>query len=139
MAKGRSKTLAGGAALTDKNVGRQIFTRRKILKMSQGALALELGLTFQQVQKYENGSNRVSASRLWELSKILRVPVSFFFEGLEHVEQYAGGMKEGESARYLLDFADTREGGALIQAFGQIKERSLRRALVDLAEKCAKG
>ena len=65
----------------DKHVGRRVRMRRKMLAMSQQKLADELGLTFQQVQKYENGTNRMGASRLQQMSDILQVPVEFFFEG----------------------------------------------------------
>jgi transcriptional regulator with XRE-family HTH domain len=67
---------------TDRHVGARVRKRRRLLEMSQTALADALGITFQQVQKYENGTNRVSASRLQQISSFLQVPISFFFDGL---------------------------------------------------------
>lgn len=70
----------------DKHIGYKIKARRKLLKMSQYALAFDLGISFQQLQKYESGQNRVSASKLYEIAKILKISPDFFFEGLEIFE-----------------------------------------------------
>ncbi len=71
------------ASAADELIGFQIRTRRKELKMSQEKLGQRLGITFQQVQKYERGTNRVAASRLWQISKILKVPITYFYETFE--------------------------------------------------------
>jgi transcriptional regulator with XRE-family HTH domain len=74
---------AGGPHPIDVHVGSRLRLRRTMLRISQDKLAAELGLTFQQVQKYERAANRISASRLYQLCRILKVPISFFFEGIE--------------------------------------------------------
>jgi transcriptional regulator with XRE-family HTH domain len=111
--------------------------RRLMLDMSQSDLADGLGLTFQQVQKYEKGSNRVSASRLQHLSQILQVPVPFFFEGApaaSGVSQAAKGTADAPSPAYVTDFLATSDGLALVKAFRRIEDAKLRRAIVRLVE-----
>jgi len=104
--------------------------RRLMLDMSQTDLAGALRLTFQQVQKYEKGTNRVSASRLQQISQILRVPIPFFFEGADASPEFG-------SPDYLNDFLATSDGLALVKAFMRIKDARLRRAIVHLVEDCA--
>src|SRR5205085_12524775 len=87
----------------DKHVGSRVRMRRMMLGMSQEKLGGALHLTFQQVQKYEKGTNRIGASRLQQISHILQVPVSFFFEGAPAPEN-AGGMGEAPSPAYVSDF-----------------------------------
>src|ERR1700752_2595536 len=99
----------------DKHVGSRVRMRRMMLGMSQEKLGDALGLTFQQVQKYEKGTNRIGASRLQQISHILQVPVSFFFEGAPSV-QPAGRhevMAEAPSPAYVSDFLATSDGLAL--------------------------
>ena len=81
----------------DRHVGSRVRMRRMMLSMSQEKLGDALGLTFQQVQKYEKGTNRIGASRLQQIAHILQVPVSFFFEGAPHASGHAGGMGEAPS------------------------------------------
>jgi transcriptional regulator with XRE-family HTH domain len=119
---------------TDKYVGSRVRMRRLMLHMSQERLADQLGLTFQQVQKYEKGTNRISASRLQEISRILEVPVPFFFEG---APQAAGGPRRGDdgaSLAYITDFLGHADGHALVKAFTRIKNASLRRSIVRMVE-----
>ena len=108
--------------------------RRLMLHMSQERLADQLGLTFQQVQKYEKGTNRISASRLQEISHILEVPVPFFFEGAP--QSFGGARKSGDgpSLAYITDFLGNADGHALVRAFIKIKNTSLRRSVVRLVE-----
>jgi transcriptional regulator with XRE-family HTH domain len=113
----------------DKHVGSRIRMCRLMLGMSQEKLAGGLGVTFQQVQKYENGRNRVGAGRLQQISHILQVPLPFFFEGSPH-----GG---APSPAYVSDFLATADGLALIRAFMRIKEPTLRQRLVELVEEIA--
>ena len=103
-----------------------------MLGMSQEKLGTALGLTFQQVQKYEKGMNRISASRLQHLSQILQVPVPFFFEGAPGA---AAAMAESPS--YVNDFLATSDGLALTKAFMGIENAKLRRLIVHLVEDCA--
>ena len=108
-----------------------------MLSMSQEKLGDALGLTFQQVQKYEKGTNRIGASRLQQIAQILQVPVSFFFEGAPHSPGHAGGMSEAPSPAYVADFLATSDGLSLTKAFMRIKSSKLRRRIVDLVEQIA--
>ncbi|HTP90432.1 MAG TPA: helix-turn-helix transcriptional regulator [Xanthobacteraceae bacterium] len=124
----------------DKHVGSRVRMRRMMLGMSQEKLGDALGLTFQQVQKYEKGTNRIGASRLQQISHILQVPVSFFFEGAPNVPSGGGrpeGMAEAPSPAYVSDFLATSDGLALTKAFMRIPDSKLRRRIVDLVEQIA--
>jgi transcriptional regulator with XRE-family HTH domain len=122
----------------DKHVGSRVRMRRMMLSMSQEKLGDALGLTFQQVQKYEKGTNRIGASRLQQISNILQVPVSFFFEGAPHLPgQHGSGMGEAPSPAYVSDFLATSDGLSLTKAFMRIKNSKLRRRIVDLVEQIA--
>ena len=124
----------------DRHVGSRVRMRRMMLSMSQEKLGDALGLTFQQVQKYEKGTNRIGASRLQQISHILQVPVAFFFEGAPALHgQSSDGMKEAPSPAYVSDFLATTDGLALTKAFMRIKEAKLRRRIVDLVEEIAGG
>ena len=118
----------------DKHVGSRVRMRRLMLDMSQTDLGDALGLTFQQVQKYEKGTNRIGASRLQQISLILQVPVSFFFEGAPPPPGMPHGFGEAPSPAYVTDFLATSEGLALVKAFMRIENPKLRRRLVDLVE-----
>ena len=123
----------------DKHVGSRVRMRRMMLSMSQEKLGDSLGLTFQQVQKYEKGTNRIGASRLQQIANILEVPVSFFFEGAPEfgVPAPATGMNESPSPAYVSDFLATSDGLALTKAFMRINDTKLRRRIVDLVEHIA--
>lgn len=118
----------------DVHVGSRVRMRRMLIGMSQERLGEQLGLTFQQVQKYEKGSNRVSASRLYQMAKILGVPVQYFFEDLP--QESAGGLEPGfaESAGepVIMNFLTSSEGLQLNKAFTQIKDATVRRKVVEL-------
>jgi transcriptional regulator with XRE-family HTH domain len=107
-----------------------------MLNMSQEKLGDSLGLTFQQVQKYEKGTNRIGASRLQAISNILQVPVSFFFEGAPHLPGRSG-MGEAPSPAYVSDFLATSDGLSLTKSFMKIKSGKMRRRIVDLVEMIA--
>lgn len=121
---------------TDKHVGARVRMRRMMLGMSQEKLGDALGLTFQQVQKYEKGANRIGASRLQQIAHILQVSVSFFFEGAPSApgQHPIDGMAEAPSPAYVSDFLATSDGLALTKAFMRIKDPKLRRRIVDLVE-----
>src|ERR1700675_3073178 len=121
----------------DKHVGSRVRMRRMMLSMSQEKLGDALGLTFQQVQKYEKGANRIGASRLQQISNILQVPVAFFFEGAPNAPGHTDGMSEAPSPAYVSDFLATSDGLALTKAFMGIKDAKLRRRIVDLVEQIA--
>ena len=123
---------------TDRHVGARVRMRRMMLGMSQEKLGDALGLTFQQVQKYEKGANRIGASRLQQIAHILQVTVSFFFEGAPNVPgHHPTGMAEAPSPAYVSDFLATSDGLALTKAFMRIKNAKLRRRIVDLVEQIA--
>lgn len=121
---------------TDKYVGSRVRMRRLMLEMSQEKLGQKLGLTFQQVQKYEKGTNRIGASRLQHISQILKVPVSFFFDGALG-KQADDGSSKAPVADYVSDFLSSSDGLALTKAFTNIKDSKLRRRVVDLVEEIA--
>jgi transcriptional regulator with XRE-family HTH domain len=124
----------------DKHVGSRVRMRRMMLGMSQEKLGDALGLTFQQVQKYEKGTNRIGASRLQQISQILQVPVAFFFEGAPNIPSGPAGrdgLHEAPSPAYVSDFLATSDGLALTKAFTRISDSKLRRRIVDLVEQIA--
>jgi transcriptional regulator with XRE-family HTH domain len=118
----------------DKHVGNRVRMRRLMLHMSQEKLGGALGLTFQQVQKYEKGTNRIGASRLQHISDILQVPVAFFFEGAPTPHQQRGRLQEVSSPDYVSDFLATSDGLALTEAFMRIKDPTVRRRIVMLVK-----
>jgi transcriptional regulator with XRE-family HTH domain len=121
----------------DKYVGSRVRMRRIMLGMSQEKLGEALDLTFQQIQKYEKGTNRIGASRLQQISDILQVPVSFLFEGGPTGSINADGVTAAPSPAYVSDFLATSEGLALTRAFTRISDPKLRRSIVDLVEQMA--
>lgn len=121
----------------DQHVGRRIRMRRLMMDMSQTALGTAAGITFQQVQKYEKGANRVSASRLQQFSSILQIPVAFFFEGA--LDQSAtDNNRNGDRLQALIDdFMASGDGLAIAKAFMSIKSTEVRRSIADLVGKIA--
>jgi transcriptional regulator with XRE-family HTH domain len=121
----------------DKHVGSRVRMRRMMVGMSQEKLGDALGLTFQQVQKYEKGTNRIGASRLQQISSILQVPVAFFFEGAPQAsndDNIQVNLDGAPSPAYVSDFLATSDGLALTKSFMRIKDAKLRRRIVDLVE-----
>jgi len=118
----------------DKHVGGRVRTRRQMLKMSQGKLGNAVGLTFQQIQKYEKGANRIGASRLQQIAEVLGVPVPFFFEGTPQSSAKLQIVGEAPSPTYLTEFLTTSDGLALVKAFRRIKNVSVKRCIVRLVE-----
>lgn len=114
----------------DVYVGNRVRVRRKTLGMTQNGLAELLGITFQQIQKYEKGTNRIGASRLQRISEIFRVPVGFFFEN------GGAGPIDGETSE-LNSFLSSKEGLALNKAFIAIEDPNIRQKLVALAKSLA--
>jgi transcriptional regulator with XRE-family HTH domain len=119
---------------TDKHVGNRLRMRRLMLNKSQSEIANALGLTFQQLQKYEKGTNRISASRLQRLCSILQVPVSFFFEGGPQEPKLPALGNDEQSPSYLNEFLATSDGVALALAFGRIPDPKVPLAIVALVE-----
>jgi transcriptional regulator with XRE-family HTH domain len=122
----------------DIRVGARLRLRRNMLGMSQEKLGEAIGLTFQQVQKYERGANRIGASRLHELSRVLDVPISFFFDDTDPVRAPAtGGFSEPPAEAFESDPLRKRETLELIRAYFAIEDATVRRRLLDLAKALA--
>jgi transcriptional regulator with XRE-family HTH domain len=121
----------------DIHVGSRVRLRRMVIGMSQEKLGEKMGLTFQQIQKYEKGTNRIGASRLYQLALILDVPVQFFFEdapvGMTGRNLAVGaGFAEAKTEAYLLDFLNSRDGLELNRAFVKITDPKVRKRVVEL-------
>jgi transcriptional regulator with XRE-family HTH domain len=116
----------------DRHVGARVRMRRTIVSMSQGKLADKLGITFQQVQKYEKGTNRIGAGRLQRIAEVLDVPVSFFFEGAPGSTTHSP-----ENSEYVSQFLATTEGLALAKAFMSVTDPKVRRRIVHLVQSIA--
>lgn len=127
----------------DVHVGSRLRLRRTLLGMSQERLGEAIGLTFQQVQKYERGANRVGASRLYDLSRVLDVPVSFFFDDINPATAAAARGESGEESaqisaqRYDPDPMMRRETLELVRAYYRIPDPQIRRRLFDLTKAIA--
>ena len=123
----------------DVHVGGRVRFRRMLLGMSQEKLGEHLGLTFQQVQKYEKGINRIGASRLFELANVLGVDVQFFYDEAPDFGggNRAGGMAEPTSPDYVDGFLKSREGIELNRAFARIGDPKVRRSVVELVRSLA--
>jgi len=117
----------------DIHVGGRVRLRRMMLGMSQEKLGDHLGITFQQIQKYEKGTNRIGASRLQHIARVLTVPVAFFFEDAPGSTSVPPtGMAEARESSHVVDFLSTSEGIQLNKAFVRIREAKLRRRVIDL-------
>ena len=121
----------------DIHVGSRIRLRRNMLGISQEKLGESLGITFQQIQKYEKGTNRVGASRLQAISSILGVPVSFFFDDAPGSDPGPTRGMEDSSTTYVVDFLSSAEGLQLNRAFVKISDAKVRRKVLDLVKALA--
>ena len=122
----------------DIHVGSRVRLRRMMLGMSQEKLGEQLGITFQQIQKYEKGTNRIGASRLQHIARVLSVPVSFFFEDAPaSPAENPTGVAEPASVNYVVDFLSSSEGIQLNKAFVRIKDAQQRRRIIDLVRAMA--
>lgn len=129
----------------DVHVGMRVRLRRTLLGMSQEKLGDALGLTFQQVQKYERGANRIGASRLFDLSRVLEVPVAYFYDAMDDdVREQSPGQLHARNQEPVLyetdpDLLTRRESIQLVWFYYQITDEAARRSLFDLASSLAKG
>jgi transcriptional regulator with XRE-family HTH domain len=123
---------------TDRHIGARVRMRRKMLAMSQSELGDALGITYQQVQKNEVGTNRISASRLQQISRILQVPTAFFFDGAPNASAPHGSHKSALSIAQIDDFVSDPNGLKLIGAFMRIDNAELRRRIVMLVQEIAR-
>lgn len=124
----------------DVHVGSRVRLRRMLLGMSQERLGENLGLTFQQIQKYEKGINRIGASRLYQVARALGVPVSFFFDEL-HADASGSTTSSSESSDLtsVRELLETSDGLSLAKSFAQIEDPAVRRRLVDLVKTLSKS
>jgi transcriptional regulator with XRE-family HTH domain len=120
----------------DAQVGNRVRIRRMLIGMSQEKLGDLLGLTFQQVQKYEKGVNRIGAGRLYEISRILGVPIDFFYEGVASAQE-PGSFAESRNAPPVMEFVSSGEGLQLSLAFMKIKDPKVRKRMLDLVKSLA--
>ena len=121
----------------DIHVGSRVRLRRMMLGMSQEKLGDHLGITFQQIQKYEKGTNRIGASRLQHIATVLKVPVSFFFEDAPGTPEEMTGFGETKPTSYVVDFLSSSEGLSLNKAFVRIRDPKVRKRIVDLVRTLA--
>ena len=105
-----------------------------LVGMSQEKLGDSLGLTFQQVQKYEKGANRIGASRLYQIARVLGVPIEFFYDGVAADEQSVEGFAETEAGHFEIDMLSTSEGIQLNSAFFSIRDPKVRKKVLELVK-----
>jgi len=122
---------------TDVHVGARVRMRRAVLGKSQSWLGNAVGLTFQQIQKYEKGINRIGSSRLQQFANILNVPASFFFEDGPDAPSQRKAKGGDASITYMSEFISSKDGLALIKAFIRIEDKKLRRGIADLVGQIA--
>lgn len=124
----------------DKHVGQQLKIRRSLLGISQHKIGVMTGVTFQQIQKYEKGSNRISCSRLFEFAKILSVPIEYFFDGLSKSTSLNNSIfRDNEDTfSYSGSNVEEREILSLIKYFTKIKDKNTRKSVLNLAKSLSK-
>ncbi|NNE41665.1 MAG: helix-turn-helix transcriptional regulator [Marinicaulis sp.] len=141
--KSKSKTSAPkkrtGPHPVDVHVGARLRLRRSFLDMSQEALGRALGLTFQQIQKYEKGSNRIGASRLYELSKLLEVPVQFFYDGYGEIIGGSAGHSENADVDPFMELINSPEGIELCRHYSAIQDPNLKKKVLELVRTIAQS
>lgn len=124
----------------DVHVGRRLRLKRTILGMSQDRVGKEIGVTFQQIQKYERGINRMGASRLYDFARVLGVPVSYFFEGYGDYAMEEGGayqLAEPESGAFEHEKVSNRETLEVMRAYARIKSPAVRKRIIELIKAMA--
>jgi len=125
----------------DVHVGGRVRLRRTMLGMSQDKLADALGLTFQQIQKYEKGVNRIGSSRVFEISRVLGVPIQFFFDDFDADTGRSYGFAEtgGDDGMAMMDLLNTPEGVQLCKHFASIKNPKIRKRVLELVKSLSDG
>jgi transcriptional regulator with XRE-family HTH domain len=129
------KKAPNSIAATDVHVGQRLRARRLELQVSQTRLAGDLGITFQQVQKYENGKNRMGSSRLAQAAQILRVNPSYFFENAGLPQEFT---TDNKAVAQVTEFLGDKNALALVRAFQKIKSKETRRGIVNLVSELAR-
>lgn len=128
MARGKAED---GPHLVDRHVGKRVELKRKALGYNQSQLGAALGLTFQQIQKYEKGSNRISASKLWEIAQFFRVETSYFFEGLTSASP---GVAESDTVSFDHDYPVTRQSQEIARLAPRLSLRQQKMVLEVMRE-----
>jgi transcriptional regulator with XRE-family HTH domain len=123
----------------DIEIGRRIRVQRTLRGATQTELAGAIGITFQQIQKYENGTNRVSAGKLFQIARFLAVQVTVFFDGLETETSPSSEVAATPAYQQLLAFVTSAEGERLYRAFAQIRKKETQRTLLRMVESLAEG
>ncbi len=123
----------------DAHVGNRMRLRRMLVGLSQEKMGEMLGLTFQQVQKYEKGVNRIGAGRLYQIADILSVPVSYFYEGFVGMDDKATAANDDTATKPVMEFLSSGEGLQLTLAFMKIKDGKVRKRVIDLIKSLAEG
>ena len=123
----------------DVHVGSRVRLRRLMLGMSQDKLGEALGLTFQQVQKYEKGINRIGASRVFQLSEVLSVPIQFFYDDFERIGEPAPGLAEADPGDGFMDLLSSPEGVQLCRYFSEIKDPKVKKKVLELVRSIAEN
>ncbi len=139
-----AKTASAKSTITkqdiDAHVGKRLRLRRTMMGLSQEAVAKAVGITFQQVQKYEKGSNAMNAGRLYEFARFMNVPVAYFFEGLDMLGEAARGAGFAEAVAEKFEHrgaVSDRESLEIMKAFKRIKEQVVRKRVADLVRAIA--
>ncbi len=133
------KKKQSGPHPIDVHVGNRVRLRRLMLGMSQETLGKALGLTFQQIQKYEKGSNRIGASRIFKLSELLEVPIQYFYDDYDGVIGAAPGMAEGGAGDSFMELLNSPEGIQLCRYFSEISDPKVRKRVLELVRSIAEG
>ena len=137
MAVAKRKTK-GGPDLVDVHVGQRLKIRRSLLGLSQDKLGKSIDLTFQQIQKYEQGLNRISAGKLFHISQALNVPVTYFFDGLQGGSARKPGLSDNEQAKFVDDrVINDKETLELVRTFSSIKDPAVRKNALSLLKSIA--
>lgn len=117
----------------DVHVGKRLRLRRSMLGMSQEALGNAIGVTFQQIQKYERGINRIGSGRLHDFAKLMKVSVAYFYEGFEGTESESHGFAE-DAVGFDHEAVDNKDSIAMLRAFNKIRNPQVRKQLINLAK-----
>jgi transcriptional regulator with XRE-family HTH domain len=123
----------------DAHVGTRMRLRRMLIGLSQEKMGEMLGLTFQQVQKYEKGVNRIGAGRLYQISEILSVPINYFYEGFVGLDDTGRAANDDTATKPVMEFLSSGEGLQLTLAFMRIKDGKVRKRVIDLIKSLAEG
>ncbi|MBT4889119.1 MAG: helix-turn-helix transcriptional regulator [Rhodospirillales bacterium] len=144
MVKKKKRLPPGTPNPVDVHVGTRLRLRRTLMGMSQETLGNQVGLTFQQIQKYERGANRIGASRVYEFGGILDVPISFFFDDMPgelktHEGRYAAGLRDKDAGNYEIDPLARRETLELVRAYYKITDPKVRKRIFEMVKTISKS